>query len=107
MDNHLDKFPPILFFHELGKTKLQYHIHMLLPETNIFNKNFPLKFSGAAAMEIELNTNFRNSHKAISKWKHIHIREVDEPLKAVAYVNKETKKNHYSLDYQNSILIQQ
>ena len=70
-------------------------------------KNFPLKFSGTAAMEYELNTNLRNSHKAISKWKHIHIREVDDPLKAVAYVNKETKKNHYSLDYQNSILIQQ
>lgn len=104
--NHLDKFPPMLFFHELGKTKLQYHIHMLLPETNVLNKKHPLKFQDTTTMETELNTRFRNSHKAISNWKRIHIREVDNPHKALAYVNKETKKNHYSIDFQNSILIQ-
>ena len=41
--NHLDKFPPMFFFHELGKAKLQYHTHLMLPKINIRNNQFNLK----------------------------------------------------------------
>ena len=35
--NRTDKkeFPHIFFFHEKGKTKLQYHTHLLIPKKNL------------------------------------------------------------------------
>ena len=43
--NHKDKLPPMFFFHELGKAKLQYHTHLLLPTTNIRNNQFNLRLN--------------------------------------------------------------
>ena len=105
--NHLDKFPPMFFFHELGKSKLQYHTHLLLPKTNIRNCEFNLKTITAEEIEYEFNNTIRSKRKCFSSWKHIHIREIDDPFKAVSYVNKETTKDHSSLDYQNSIFLKE
>ena len=103
--NHLDKFPPMFFFHELGKAKLQYHTHLLLPKINIRNNQFNLKTITATDLEYEFNNTIRGKRKCFSSWKHIHIREIDNPYVAVSYVNKETTRQHTSLDYQNSIFL--
>jgi|TARA_B100000900_G_C20567264_1_gene711691 hypothetical protein len=103
--NHLDKFPPMFFFHELGKAKLQYHTHLLLPKINIRNNQFNLQTNTAAELEYEFDTTIRGKRKCFSAWKQIHIREVDNPYVAVSYVNKETTRQHMSLDYQNSIFL--
>jgi len=103
--NHLDKFPPMFFFHELGKAKLQYHTHLLLPKINIRNNQFNLQTITATDLEYEFNNTIRGKRKCFSAWKQIHIREVDNPYVAVSYVNKETTRQHMSLDYQNSIFL--
>ena len=103
--NHKDKLPPMFFFHELGKAKLQYHTHLLLPTTNIRNNQFNLRLNTAVKLEEHFNQVIRTKAKCFSSWKHIHIREVDNPFLAVSYVNKETTKHHSSLDYQNSIFL--
>ena len=103
--NHLDKFPPMFFFHELGKAKLQYHTHLMLPKINIRNNQFNLKTKSAEDLEYEFNNTIRGKRKCFSSWKHIHIREIDNPYVAVSYVNKETTRQHTSLDYQNSIFL--
>ncbi len=103
--NHFDKFPPMFFFHELGKAKLQYHTHLLLPRLNIRNNQFNLKTKTQEQLEYEFNNTIRDKRKCFSSWKHIHIREIDNPYVAVSYVNKETTRQHTSLDYQNSIFL--
>jgi hypothetical protein len=92
------EFPNLFFFHEKGKVKLQYHTHLLIPEKNC-------KFTNTNDLYRALNSNIRKKRKCFSKWKTIHIREVDNPYLALSYVNKETCKEHNSLDYQNSIFI--
>tara|TARA_B100002019_G_scaffold289260_1_gene304512 strand:+ start:820 stop:1524 length:705 start_codon:yes stop_codon:yes gene_type:complete len=105
--NHLDKFPPMFFFHELGKAKLQYHTHLLLPQINIRNNDFNLKTNSLEDLEYEFNSTIRTKRKCFSAWKHIHIREIDNPYVAVSYVNKETTRQHSSLDYENSIFLEE
>ena len=92
------EFPNLFFFHEKGKVGLQYHTHLLMPEKN-------LKYKNEKDLYNYLNSNLRRKSNCFSKWKTIHIREIDSPLKAVSYVNKETNKFHNSLDYQNSHFI--
>lgn len=90
--------PHMIFFHELGKVKLQYHTHLLLP----FISN---ELNSISSIEYFFNEGMRNARKCISRWKSIHIREVDNPEVALSYLNKETWSKHNSLDYQNSNLI--
>ena len=92
------EFPNLFFFHEKGKVKLQYHTHILLPEKN-------LKYNSLNDLSNYFNSNLRKKSKCFSKWKNIHIREIDDPLKCVSYVNKETSMEHNSLDYENSNFI--
>jgi hypothetical protein len=92
------EFPNLFFFHEKGKVKLQYHTHLLIPEKNC-------KYSTKEDLHYALNTIIRKKRKCFSKWKTIHVREVDNPYLALSYVNKETCKEHNSLDYENSIFI--
>ena len=92
------EFPNLFFFHEKGKVKLQYHTHLLIPEKNC-------KSTNTNDLYRALNSNIRKKRKCFSKWKTIHIREVDNPYLALSYVNKETNKEHNSLDYENSIFI--
>lgn len=103
--NHKDKFPPIFFFHELGKVKLQYHTHLLLPELNIRNNSFNLLTQSKEELEDAFHNIIRHKRKCFSIWKKIHIREIDNPFTAVSYVNKETSKHHTSLDWNNSIFL--
>lgn len=90
-------FPNLFFFHEKGKSKLQYHTHLLMPETKVSNDVNDLYNI--------FNTSIRKKRKCFSKWKRIHIREIDSPKKALSYLNKETNQFHNSLDYENSIFI--
>ena len=92
------ELPNLFFFHEKGKTKLQYHTHLLMPEENC-------KFNSVEDLTSYFNSLIRKKRKCFSKWKKIHIREIDNPSKALSYVNKETNQFHNSLDYQNSIFI--
>ena len=101
--NHLDKYPTMFFFHELGKSKLSYHSHLLLPKQNERNELYQLKINDLERLTDEFNITIKYKRKCFSSWKSIHIREVDDPYKAVSYLNKETSQDHYSLDYTNSI----
>jgi hypothetical protein len=92
------EFPNLFFFHEKGKVKLQYHTHLLIPEKNC-------KFNSVEDLYDVFNNSIRKRRRCFSKWKQIHIREIDNPKLALAYVNKETTMEHNSLDYENSIFI--
>ncbi len=88
-----------MFFHEKGKTKLQYHTHLLLSGDNcIMNTEEDI-------LEV-FNSSIRKRAKCMSKWKDVHVRSVDDPSKAISYLNKETNLYHNSLDYKNSIFTQ-
>lgn len=91
-------FPNLFFFQEKGKVKLQYHTHLLMPQNNC-------KYDTIEELYNSFNITIRRKRKCFSKWKTIHIREIDNPQKALSYVNKETNKFHNSLDYENSIFI--
>ena len=91
-------FPSLLFFHEKGKVKLQYHTHLLIPETKQFNCREEL-------IDI-FNTSIRKSRKCFSKWKKIDVREVNpnDKYDVVGYLNKETNFCNLSFDPYNSII---
>lgn len=103
--NHRDKFPPMFFFHELGKAKLQYHTHLLLPDINIRNNSYNLRTATQDELEGAFDNSIRFKRKCFSTWKKIHIRDIDNPFVAVSYVNKETSREHTSLDWNNSIFL--
>ena len=91
-------FPNILFFHELGKVKLQYHTHLILPETTLYNTEEELKDV--------FNTAVRERSKCISKWKKIDVEEIepDDKYSVIGYLNKETTSKHLSFDPMNSLV---
>ena len=95
--NRSDKynFPNIFFFHEKGKTKLQYHTHLLLPQTKYLNNETDLK-------DI-FDTSIRKRCKSLSQWKSIDIKPVFNKQGLIGYLNKETDPNHISFDFYNSI----
>ena len=88
-------FPNLLFFHEKGLAKRQYHTHLLMPEC---------KYDSIQMLEFIWNNKLKKKRKCFSKY-NIHIREIDNPSIALEYVNKETSLKHNSLDYENSHFI--
>jgi hypothetical protein len=91
--------PNMIFFLEKGKVKLQYHIHLLIDDTNALSRNLQDQ------NEI-MNTSVKERARCISKRNKVHIRQIDDPHKVISYLSKEIKGNHYSLDFINSNLIQ-
>jgi len=90
-------YPNLLFFHEKGKTKLQYHTHLLIPKTtNETSQEDLYDF---------FNTQVRKQRKCFSKWKSIDITPVENKYGVVGYLNKETTSKHISFDPYNSIPI--
>ena len=88
-------FPNLFFFHEKGKVQLQYHTHLLMPYVSN-------ELNSVDTLTDIFNTSIRTRRKCFSKWKSIHIREIDCPSKALSYLNKETTRIHNSLDYTNT-----
>ena len=87
----------MLFIKEKGKVKLQYHIHLILPDVrDTLNTKFQI-------LNV-LNSN-RNKARCLSSFKSIDVKEIDEPKKTLSYLNKETNGTHCSLDFSNSILL--
>ena len=95
--NRPDKYeyPNLLFFHEKGKTKLQYHTHILLPSRNLMSNDV------MELMDI-FNTSIRKETKCISRWKHIDITEIETPNNVMSYLNKQTNATGVSFDFMNS-----
>ena len=89
------KIPQMIFAHELGKYKLQYHTHLLLPEIS--------KSLNSVNSVENLFSFIRSKIKCVSRWKSIHIEEVDNSKNILSYLNKETRKNTNPIDYENSI----
>ena len=101
------KVPQMIFAHELGKYKLRYHTHLLIPEIN--------KSLNSVNSVENLFSYIRNKVRCMSKWKKIKIIDLKEELKLnqrndgdntkfiLGYLNKETHKNINSIDYKNSI----
>ena len=89
------KIPQMIFAHELGKYKLQYHTHLLLPEND--------KSLNSVNSVENLFSFIRTKVKCVSRWKSIHIEEIDNTKNILSYLNKETRKNINPIDYQNSI----
>ncbi len=92
------KYPNLLFFHEKGKTKLQYHTHLLLPATTSYNN--------LEDLTDVFNSTIRKSRKCFSKWKRIDIRKInyEDKYEVIGYLNKETNSSHLSFDPYNSII---
>ncbi len=88
------EYPKMIFSHELGKVKLQYHTHLILPKINH-------KLNSVSTIENFFHY-MKTKVKSISRWKSIHIKEIDEPRNALSYLNKETMKDINSIDYENS-----
>ena len=90
------KIPQMIFAHELGKYKIQYHTHLLLPEMSN-------QLNSVSSVEHFFKFFIKSKIKCISRWKSIQIEEIDNPKNILSYLNKETKKNLNAIDYENSI----
>lgn len=95
--NRPDKYdvPNLLFFHERGKTKLQYHTHILLTGKNLLTNDTN------ELLDI-FHTSIRQETKCLSRWKHIDVEPVETPYNVIGYLNKETHSSHISFDFYNS-----
>ena len=89
------KIPQMIFVHELGKYKLKYHTHLLLPEIN--------KSLNSVNSVENLFSYIRTKVQSISRWKHIKVEEVTDANYLLSYLHKETRKNINPIDYKNSI----
>ena len=95
--NRPDKYdvPNLLFCHERGKTKLQYHTHILLTGKNLLTNDTN------ELLDI-FHTSIRQETKCLSRWKHIDVKPVETPYNVIGYLNKETHSSHISFDFYNS-----
>ena len=94
------KTPPLFVVMEKGKVKLQYHIHMLLPEDGLI-------LDSLDDVADVLNTSVKERARCLSKWKRIDVKQIDHPKEAVSYLVKETNWNACSFDFVNSNLLKQ
>lgn len=90
--------PNMLFFMEKGKINLLYHIHILIDDSKCLSQNIN-------DIEEIMNTSVKQRARCMSKRHKVHIKEIKNPKSAIAYLSKEVKGNHYSLDFINSNLI--
>ena len=93
--HRMREYPQMIFAHELGKYKLQYHTHLLLPEIN--------KSLNSVNSVENLFSYIRTKCECISRWKHIKVEEVTDANYLLSYLHKETRKNINPIDYKNSI----
>jgi len=91
------EFPNLFFFHEKGKSKLQYHTHLLLTSSN-------LRYNSEEELIDIFNNSIKKKRRCFSKWK-IDITAVNNSKGIIGYLNKETNANHISFDPFNSIPI--
>lgn len=90
--------PNMIFFMEKGKVKLQYHIHLLIESEKCLSQN-------SSDIDEVMNTSVKQRAKCMSKRNKVHIKDIDNPKTAIAYLSKEVKGNHFSIDFINSNLI--
>ena len=101
------EYPQMIFAHELGKYKLRYHTHLLIPEIN--------KSLNSVNSVENLFSYIRTKVQSISRWKKIEVVDLNEYCELnqrddgdnakfmVGYLHKETRKNINPIDYKNSI----
>ena len=96
----LDRYsvPPMLFFHELGQVKYQYHTHQILSDV-------PSEFNDQKTLHFFFNNDIRPKRKCFSKWKKIDVTKIYEPEGLIDYLVKETNIRHLSPDLENSLVI--
>ena len=87
----------MIFAHELGKYKLQYHTHLLLPEIN-------KSLNSVSSIKHLFEFFIRTKCKSMSRWKSVEVIDLKEYCKLnqideedntkniFSYLNKETKK---------------
>lgn len=92
--HHKYQIPNLYFFNEQGKTKLQYHTHIVLPDTLCYNNQEEL-------YDV-FNTTIKNGLKCTSRWKDIDVRPINNTNGIFEYLNKETKSNFLAFDFENS-----
>ena len=97
------KHPNLLFFHELGKVKLNYHTHLILPKTDLFKTK-----GDQQELQDIFNTSIKERCKSMNKFRKVDVQwiEPEDKYSVVGYLNKESKvtTNHLSLDPYNSLV---
>ena len=105
--HRMREYPQMIFAHELGKYKLRYHTHLLIPEMS-------KRLNSVNSVE-NLFSYIRTKVHSISRWKKIEVVDLNEYCELnqrddgdnakfmVGYLHKETRKNINPIDYKNSI----
>ena len=95
------KHPNLLFFHELGKLKLNYHTHLILPRTDLYKTK-----ADKQELQDTFNTSIKERCKSMSKFRKVDVQwiEPEDKYSVIGYLNKETTSNHLSLDPYNSLV---
>ena len=78
----------ILMFHEKGKAKLQYHLHILLPQ---------VAESTSKSLTKLFNDEIRPKVKCLSRWKQIKVDAIYDKYNIMGYMNKEVNASHTSI----------
>ena len=99
-------YPPMLFFHEKGKSKRKYHTHLVLPQTKLRSDYFGSNSADYLKKVMEGNTlnGIKDSCKSISRDKSIDVQEVYDSSTLFSYLNKETTEEELPLDTTNSLM---
>jgi len=90
--NRLDKYdvPPMYYFHEMGKSKNQFHTHHLL--TTVPNAN------NEESLKRIFNNKIRHECRSISLWREIDVKPIHDTKGILNYLTKETSLDRLSLD---------
>ena len=98
--------PPLFFFHEKGSKKKRndnftYHTHLIMPDIKE-------EYNDRETLLDVFDTSIRKRRKCFSTWKGIDVvdmKEKDNPIGALEYVQKETNYQHNSFDVMASLII--
>ena len=99
-------YPPMLFFHERGKSKVKYHTHLVLPQTKLRSELFESNSTDYLKKVLEGNVpnGIKDRCKSISIDKSIDVLPVYNSSTLFSYLNKETTEEELPLDTINSLM---
>ena len=96
LHKYQDTIQPMLYFHEMGQARNQYHCHHVLSAVPEINDKESLSHL--------FNNKIRNKTRCISGWKKIDVRPIYDEEDLMGYLTKETNIKHLSLDPYSKVI---
>lgn len=98
LDKHRESVIPMVFVHEKGRSRLQYHTHLIIPA-------LPAALNNTKGIDALWKQQILPRAKSLSRTNSLHAEPVYDIRGLIGYLTKESRPEDLCIDYQASRLI--